>query len=814
MRNEEPMNRLLLLTFFWGSVSIAFAKTVGPFADTVFVQRYDTICQGDTLKLFGKFYTKTGKHRHNKPPIKPTQDTTVVINLLVRPRYQNSRFDTLCQGEQLRIGTQQFSSTGTYMIVFPANKLRCDSVIKLQLYILPIYTQRVRVPLCMGDTMRLGTEKYYYPTLATLRYNTKKGCDSIVQYNIEMLDTFRTRKDTIVCKGVKVKVGKNGITASNSGTFYYNFAPNALRCDSLIELKLQVLDTFLTKVQERICQGQIRQLGPSSLKNSGLYRYTFPANQRRCDSTVVLDLKVVPNQELNLKREVCEGDTVRVGGEKVYRTGNYQFNLKTREGCDSIIHLDLKVRSTTRTILSAVICTGDRYHFGVRQLSQPGIYFDTLSSRSSGCDSVIRLDLQVETFERQVINASICQGQSYAFDSKNLRTAGTYVDTLRSSATCPVIFELKLKVNPIFQDTTRATSCQGSAYTFAGKVYTQTGWYTTRLKTSHGCDSIKYLQLRILPSYRDTMRTAICVGDTFRFGQLKFYKQGAYPIRFNTRDGCDSVLVVKLTHYPLNRDTFPVALCAGDTFRLGRLKFHQTGIYPISLRDRNACDSTLYIQVKSNPRYQHSFTQLACTGRILRLGQQVLTRSGKYTETFRSQAGCDSVVTLQLQMEPIDTTVNQGGILLSAAIADNIKRYEWIDCATQRVVSRQSSPFFLPDHNGAYAVRLYTDTCVYTSGCHSIQLSTASRELDFSTQLHFFPNPSSTQLNIQLPDVLTGNYQLSWISSTGQVLSREKRWLNSENHFDTSALPNGLYFLRLQKNDSGEWGLIKFIKAQ
>lgn len=808
------MNRLLLLTFFWALASLGWAKTSDVFADTVFVQRFDTLCQGDTLKLFGRVYTKSGKYRYNKPPIKPTQDTTVIINLWVKPRYQITRSDTLCQGEQLQIGKQQFSSTGTYMITFPANKLRCDSTIKLNLSVLPVYLQSVRVPLCMGDTMRLGNQQFYYPTLTTLRYNARNGCDSVVQYKIEMKDTFRTRQTAIVCKGAKVKVGNQNFNASTSGNFYYNFPPNERRCDSLIELKLQVLDTFLNRVKERICQGQTRQLGPSSLKASGLYRYTFPPTTRRCDSTVVLDLQVIPRQTISLKREICEGDTVKVGAEKIFRAGNYQFSLKTKEACDSIVNLELKVRPTVRTILSAAICMGGSYRFGSRQLNQPGIYFDTLSSKATGCDSVIRLDLQVESFERQVINAAICKGQAYAFDGKSLSNPGTYVDTLRSSGVCPAVFELRLKVNPVFQDTIRATICQGSSYQVGTTTYTKAGWYFNRLKTALGCDSIKYLQLSVLPSYRDTIRSSICAGDTLRFGQLKFYKEGAYPIRFNARNGCDSILVVKITHYPLNRDTFPVSLCAGDTFRLGRLKFHQTGMYPITLRDQNSCDSTLYIQIKSHPRYQHNFTQVACNGRLIRFGKQVLGRSGQYTETFRSRAGCDSVVTLQLQLEPIDTSINQGGILLSASLANNIKRYEWYDCNTQQVISQQSSPFFLPERNGRYAVRLYTDTCVYTSGCHSIQLSTASQQLDFSTQIQYYPNPSSTELHVKLPIALAGQYQLSWINSMGKIVRSEKKWLHQENLFQTHDLANGLYLLRLQKVDENAGAVLKFVKVQ
>jgi len=808
------MNRLFLLTLFWSIALIGLAKSTVPVVDTVFVQRYDTICQGDTLKLYGLNYIKTGRYQHIFNTVKPIGVTKVIINLWVRQKVKSERFDTLCQGEQLMVGNQQFSSAGTYSIVFPPYKIRCDSVVTLHLFILPIFTQKVRISICMGDTMQLGPEKFYYPAITTVRYNAKNGCDSIVLYQIDMLDTFRTQLAAVACKGARVKVGNTQITASNSGTFLYNFAPTAQRCDSLVELKLTVRDTFLTKVKEGICIGNTRQLGPLTLSQSGIYRYTFPSNQRRCDSTVVLDLRLIPKQEKNIQPEICQGDTLKIGPERFFRAGNYQVSLRTQAGCDSIINLNLRVRPSFRSNLSASICTGGQYHFGKRVLTQKGIYLDTLSSRMSGCDSIVRLDLQVESVESNTINHAICKGESYTFDGKNLRSAGVYIDTLRSTNVCPIIFELHLKVNPVFHDTIRATICQGEVYTFGLSNYGKAGFYPYRLKTTQGCDSIRYLQLKVLPSYRDTMLTPICAGDTFRFGQLKFFKEGLYPIRFNARNGCDSSLVVKIVHYPLQQDTFPVSLCAGDTFRLGRLKFFQTGMYPISLRDQNSCDSTLYIQVTRQPIYQLNVTQAICGGRSLRFGTQIISRTGLYTETFRSRAGCDSVVTLRLNMEQVDTSIAQGGILLNASTASNIRRYEWIDCVSQQVVSRLSSPFFLPERNGRYAVRLYTDTCVYTSGCHSVQLSTAARQIDFSKQILVHPNPTVGRISVVVPTQLQGLHSLDWYSAEGRLLRREKVRLNPSNNFDLSGFPGGLYLLHIRDAEGKAMALVKVFKTQ
>ncbi len=57
------------------------------------------------------------------------------------------------------------------------------------------------------------------------------------------------------------------------------------------------------------------------------------------------------------------------------------------------------------TYQTATICKGSSYTFGARTLTTAGIYWDTLSMRS-GCDSLIRIELSIDSIEAPVITAS------------------------------------------------------------------------------------------------------------------------------------------------------------------------------------------------------------------------------------------------------------------------------------------------------------------------------------------------------------------------------------------------------------------------
>ena len=58
--------------------------------------------------------------------------------------------------------------------------------------------------------------------------------------------------------------------------------------------------------------------------------------------------------------------------------------------------LDLTVLDTSKTLLSATICSGDSYSFGGDELIVGGIYRDTLSNMN-GCDSILELTLNINT---------------------------------------------------------------------------------------------------------------------------------------------------------------------------------------------------------------------------------------------------------------------------------------------------------------------------------------------------------------------------------------------------------------------------------
>ncbi|MFB6317300.1 LamG-like jellyroll fold domain-containing protein [Saccharicrinis sp. FJH54] len=95
-----------------------------------------------------------------------------------------------------------------------------------------------------------------------------------------------------------------------------------------------------------ICQGESIQIGDSEFSESGAYTVIFE-NQYGCDSIVYLNLLVNIPDEMYIKKNIDPGESVQIGDSEYSETGIYKVTLLNQYGCDSIIHLDLMINSST-----------------------------------------------------------------------------------------------------------------------------------------------------------------------------------------------------------------------------------------------------------------------------------------------------------------------------------------------------------------------------------------------------------------------------------------------------------------------------------
>ena len=105
--------------------------------------------------------------------------------------------------------------------------------------------------------------------------------------------------------------------------------------------------------------------------------------------------------------------------------------------------------SSTIDTLRVDICYGDFYIFdsGSQYLMQSGIYYDTLLSKVTGCDSIIRLELNVRPQYDTIVYDTICFiDLPYQWNGKNYTQSGSYEAWLQTIYGCDSIVTLNLTV--------------------------------------------------------------------------------------------------------------------------------------------------------------------------------------------------------------------------------------------------------------------------------------------------------------------------------------------------------------------------------
>lgn len=138
-----------------------------------------------------------------------------------------------------------------------------------------------------------------------------------------------------------------------------------------------------------------------------------------------------------------------------------------------------------------------------------------------------------------------------------------------------------------------------------------------------------------------------------------------------------------------------------------------------------------------------------CQGGSFAFGAQHLTAAGTYTETFTSQLGCDSIVTLNLTETAVDTVISLAGDVLTVNATG--ATFKWIKCGDNIAIGGANSSSFTPTVSGNYAAVVTQNGCTDTTRCifvNKVGLPT----IDL-VNLQIFPNPTNDVVNIMLEDV-------------------------------------------------------------
>jgi gliding motility-associated-like protein len=234
---------------------------------------------------------------------------------------------------------------------------------------------------------------------------------------------------------------------------------------------------------------------------------------------------------------------------------------------------------------------------------------------------------------------------------------------------------------------------------------------------SNGCTEITIVP----PPTPVFLVDTICAGNSVAVGDSLYMETGVYSVDLQSEFGCDSTVTLDLTVVDLDTTELLETICEGDFFPVGDSTYTETGIWETLLVNQFGCDSLVILDLAVQPPLFTPIVDTICAGEAYLLGDSVFTISGSYSVPFSSSIGCDSTVLLDLevidlnvQIAPADaSTCAEPQVLLDGSGSSNGPSisYSWTALAGS-LVGSNNLPNALSAGPGVFELALSQAGCL------------------------------------------------------------------------------------------------------
>ncbi len=590
----------------------------------------DSLCVGSDFTIRAKFTNDKNDY------IEPINYTWFKNK---QSGYQTDGWEKVGTSQSLELKNLQPADTGYYKVIISSAGVegvmnKCNSASEA----VPIFVKEcsalMKDTICKGEDYSFGgktlTESGTY--VDSLQDNL--GRDSVIYLDLLVLspDTI-TINDTVLAGEPYNKYGFEISEVTSDKTEYVDSLLNVNGCDSIITLQLEVIDLSLSQ-NGPICEGE-----DIILTING----TFPDGkiQWRCPDDRIFNTD----------------EQFKITNAKLADAGVYTLELVREDDNVTIGDISVEVFPKFEIDTTISIIKGEYYSFGSKNLSEAGNYSNTFKT-VNGCDSIVNLKLVVREYGL-IQNGPLCEGEDLLLEVTGLmngeiaqwrgpndelfpangrirvnnvttQMAGDYVFEIINEDEIVVVDKVSVEVFPKFEIDTTITILEGETFIFDSSTLKDSGLYTANFKTVNGCDSIVNLTL-IVDSIEVNVTTEnngpVCEGETLILDAHNIPNKA--KIRWTGPNGFTS---------------------EDSTVTLNHVSLPESGEYKLevilSTRTIEAPSTFVEIYTADNVTV---YEKMADT--VIYYNDLAISEPGEYTFNLKNEHGCDSIVTLYVQLD-------------------------------------------------------------------------------------------------------------------------------------------------------------------
>ncbi|MCB0662680.1 MAG: hypothetical protein KDC24_08070, partial [Saprospiraceae bacterium] len=373
----------------------------------------------------------------------------------------------------------------------------------------------------------------------------------------------------------------------------------------------------------------------------------------------------------------------------------------------------------------------------------------------------------------------LCEGDYFAGMQVSADTF--FIDTI-SLYFYDSIVVTTIKVGQPTLDSIDANICQGTSYLFAGEDLEAQGTYFDSLSTTFGCDSIILLNLNVQDIYLSTTALSFCEGDTVYWENMALVETGLYEVSYITQYGCDSIFQLQLDQVAVFETQIDTSICQGQAVTAGGQTFTTSGTFTIGLLSTAGCDSLITVNLQVFETSTDTLSERICERDYFYFGTDTLSGPGTYLNIEQNANGCDSTTLLFLEVDPayeiaIDTTIKKDSSFLGVVIKTDT-------LLVQNLLTMEGC-----DSIVSYMV--------------SVDLS-ANREILRDDLVRIVPNPNDGSFYLQLDLTDEWLVECRVLDIKGIEMGRKKaesmRTKEKSKIWFEEDYPPGMYYLWIQTN--------------
>ncbi|MEQ8908552.1 MAG: T9SS type A sorting domain-containing protein [Vicingaceae bacterium] len=267
--------------------------------------------------------------------------------------------------------------------------------------------------------------------------------------------------------------------------------------------------------------------------------------------------------------------------------------------------------------------------------------------------------------------------------------------------------------------------------------------------------------------------------------------------RFILPNKCDSIVELNLTILPTQSKIETIYECSGSyTWRNGITYTSNNSTDTVRFTNQFGCDSVFTLNLTLNALDTVVDKVNSCDPSYTWIdGNTYTNNTTSPTVILQNQHGCDSLVMLDLEFNALNDSIY---ILNNQIYArETNAQFQWLNCNNNLSrIPNATQASYEPADTGLFALEVRNANCIDTSDCILYQ-PTDLNELTLDDRFSIFPNPIRNQFTIK--SSLTAPYDLFIYSYDGKLMLHQTNI--QENSIEINPeLANGLYLFQIRIN--------------